>query len=328
MSKKANPTIVGFFVVVGLALAAGGVVLFGSAGWFAPTEQYILYFDASLLGLNPGAPVKFRGVTIGSVKDVLIRFQQAEQDLHMPVIIEINEDLMQAKSDRTIRLDDTGRINELIERGLRARLQAQSLVTGLLFVELEVIPGAPPPVFHQQKKVYKEVPTISTDIQQLLSNLAQLDIKELSDKLTSILDKLDTSLGELQVREISQGITNLLVSVRALVVSPDMTNSLAAVASTLEEYRHFAETLRSKVDPLSGQAASTLEETRRTLAELRMGTQDLRDLVAPEAPFRTELVQALDQLGHAAKSLADLAEFLNRNPNAILSGRKPPQPAP
>ena len=72
MSKRANPATIGIFISVGLALGVGAVLLFSSARFFTKTEKYILYFDGSVLGLNPGAPVKFRGVTVGSVRDILI----------------------------------------------------------------------------------------------------------------------------------------------------------------------------------------------------------------------------------------------------------------
>ena len=80
MSKKANPTIVGLFFAIGLALAVTGLLIFSSRSLFHPQHKTIVYFNASLKGLNPGAPVKFRGVTIGSVVDILIRHNQAATD--------------------------------------------------------------------------------------------------------------------------------------------------------------------------------------------------------------------------------------------------------
>src|SRR5678809_1216177 len=100
MSKKANPTTIGLFFVVGVALAIGAVVLFSSRSLFHPKKFYILYFDGSLKGLNPGAPVTFRGVTVGTVHDIRIRHNQAPTDHSMPVIlslIHISEPTRQAE---------------------------------------------------------------------------------------------------------------------------------------------------------------------------------------------------------------------------------------
>jgi paraquat-inducible protein B len=58
------------------------------------------------------------------------------------------------------------------------------------------------------------------------------------------------------------------------------------------------------------------------MAELRGGVQDVRDLIRPQAPLRSDLDTTLRQLSEAARSLAELGEFLRQHPNALLSGRK------
>jgi paraquat-inducible protein B len=119
MSKKANPTIIGLFFVIGLALALGGLLIFSSRSLFHPQFKTILYFNASLKGLNPGAPVKFRGVNVGSGVDVLIRHNQAANDFSMPVVIAIDKKLAQVKSDEQLRIGDKDHLNQIIGQGLR-----------------------------------------------------------------------------------------------------------------------------------------------------------------------------------------------------------------
>ncbi len=99
MSKKANPTTIGLFFVAGLVLSVAGLLIFSSRSLFHPQQKSILYFNTSLKGLNPGAPVKIRGVTVGSVVEILIRHNQATNDFSMPVIIAIDKKLAQTKSD-------------------------------------------------------------------------------------------------------------------------------------------------------------------------------------------------------------------------------------
>src|SRR4051812_25761082 len=122
MSKKANPTVIGLFFVFGLALGIAGLLLFSSRARFHPKQKSILYFDAALKGLNAGAPVKFRGVTIGSVSELLIRHNQAPDDYAMPVIIAIDKKLAQSKSDRTLPIGSVAYLDQLISRGFRGRL--------------------------------------------------------------------------------------------------------------------------------------------------------------------------------------------------------------
>src|SRR5262245_51307966 len=102
MTKKPNPTAIGLFLISGMALGITGVLLFASRGLLHPHQKEILYFNASLKGLNAGAPVKFRGVTVGSVVEVLIRRNQASNDFSMPVLISLDKKLIQAKSDESL----------------------------------------------------------------------------------------------------------------------------------------------------------------------------------------------------------------------------------
>src|SRR5580765_7049217 len=97
MSKKANPTYIGLFIVAGLALGVCALVIFSSSRLFTRTREFILYFSDSLNGLNEGAPVKYRGVTIGSVKKVMIHYNQATNDYAMPVLIELQENLLRER---------------------------------------------------------------------------------------------------------------------------------------------------------------------------------------------------------------------------------------
>src|SRR5262245_56809024 len=106
MSQKANPTSIGLFFAMGLALGIAALLVFSSPSLFHPQQKSILYFDATLKGLTPGTPVKFRGVTVGSVAEVLIRHNQAENDFSMPVVIAIDKKLAQAKSDQLLRIGD------------------------------------------------------------------------------------------------------------------------------------------------------------------------------------------------------------------------------
>src|SRR5678816_3502642 len=138
MSKKANPTAIGLFFVVGLGLGVGALLLFSSRSLFHPQQKDILYFEASLKGLNPGAPVKFRGVTIGSVVEILIRHNQASNDFAMPVIIALDKKLAQSKSDEALEIGSQAKLDQLIRNGLRGTLDSESLVTGVLYVGLEI----------------------------------------------------------------------------------------------------------------------------------------------------------------------------------------------
>jgi paraquat-inducible protein B len=327
MSKKANPTSIGLFIIVGLVLAVAGVLIFSAGSLFRTQHKYILYFNVSLKGLDPGAPVKFRGVTIGKVQEVLIRHNQSSDDFAMPVIVAIDTKLTQTKSDEHVQFGKE-RLNYLIQEGFRARLDAESLVTGVLYIGLERLPNPPAPIFHQLKPEYPEIPTMPSQVQQLFANLERLDLGSLSDKLNTLLARVDGSLSQLNVAEINAGLTNLLGAANRFLATPDLTNSIAGLGQTLAQAQSLLKHIDDRVDPLADSVTNTLFDAQKTLADARVALRNASDLLGPDAAFRSDLMQALEQLSDAGRNIADLADFLERHPNSLLAGKKPPKEQP
>ena len=323
MSKKANPTTIGLFFVLGAALGIAGLLVFSSRSLFHPQHKDIVYFNASLKGLNPGAPVKFRGVTIGSVVEILIRHNQASDDFAMPVVIAIDKKLAQSKSDQTLQIGNGLSLDQLIHSGLRARLDSESLVTGVLYVELEIVHDAPAPVYHQLKREYLEIPSVPSNVEQLLANLSRVDLGGISEKLNIVLARLDANLAQLNLADINAGVTNLLGAANRVVAAPDLTNSLASLKLTLDRAGMLVKRIDSRVDPLADSLTNTLAGAQKTLTDLRTGVRTISDLLGPDSSLRPGLNQALDELGNAGQAVAELADFLKRNPNALLVGKKP-----
>jgi len=318
MSKKANPTIIGVFIIAGVVLGVAGLIVFSSGNLFSKKHKFILYFEGSMKGMEKGAPVQLKGVTIGSVLNVYVAHNQAEGDHSSPVIVEIDEAMLHEYTDRRVTLDSEESVKKLVAKGLRAKLDAASFVTGVLMVELDIIDDAPPPVYHQIKPEYLEIPTQPTTIQMLLANLGKFDIKGMGDKLNAILAKLDNGLGNLDVKAINTGVTNLLASLNQVVSSPELSNSIISLHHTLDNFGALAKNIDT----------NTLVQVQATLAELRTTVQSLSAAVAPDSPLQTELTSALSQLSNAARSIAELTEFLKRNPDALITGRTPSKEKP
>jgi paraquat-inducible protein B len=325
MSQKPNPTSIGLFIVIGVALGVTGLLLFSSSKLFTKTREAIVYFNESLNGLREGAPVKYRGVTIGSVKRVMVFYNQATNDNALPVIIEMEQKLIQERVGEPVEVFTDHSLEQRIKNGLRASLQAESLVTGVLYIEMRPNPNAPPPVYHQLKKIYSEIPSEPTKIQALMDNLASLDIKAISTNINALIVKLDAVAGNMRMGEITTEITNTLSSIRGLVASPDITNSLASVRTTLDQYRALGEKLTGRVDPLAESITNSLAEANRTLAQLRGTADNLRSMLRPDAPLHHDLDQLLRQLAGTAESVSTLIEFLKQHPNALITGREEPQ---
>lgn len=315
MSKKANPTLVGVFIAAALTLGIIGIITFGSASLFSKTREYILYFDSSLDGLNVGAPVKFRGVVVGSVIEVLIHHNQTPNDSALPVVIQINEKLFDDKTDLSMPGNGKERIKNYVKRGLRARLETQSLLTGLLSVNLEFLPETPTR-YHQVKPLREEIPTAPNQIQMFMRDFAQI-----TQRLNAVLEKVDASLSELQLAELNRGLTNLIISLNAITSSPELTNTLSSARLALTEVGTLAKDLRPEIQKLAQTADRALASSTNTLNEVRHGVEDIRDVLAPRGALRRDVSTALEELANAARSVAALADFLNEHPNALISGR-------
>jgi paraquat-inducible protein B len=323
MSKKASPTAIGIFVFIGLFLGVGGLLLFTSSKLFTQTEKFIVYFDSSLSGLEEGAPVKFRGVTIGSVSRVMIRYNQATNDLSMPVVIELQDDLIRKRLIGPTVFKSVKALSEEVRKGLRARLETESLVTGVLYVELEREDSPPPAVYHQLTPTYVEIPSRPTQIQKMMENLAKLDLTDLQQKLSSLVAKADKILDQLRLGEITGDLTNLLVSANRVVTTPDLTNAFTNLKEALDQYKLLGANVNERINPLADSLTNAIENLNRTLVQTKGGMQNFRELLAADSSLRNELSVALDQLAEAASSVSTLADYLHNHPNALLVGRKP-----
>lgn len=326
MSKKANPTTVGLFVIIGIALFVAGVVAFSDFKMSGMTEKFVLYFDSSVKGLSVGAPVTHRGVRIGKVTGIQLRFNQATDDFAVPVFIELEQDLIRNRSDRTIAISDQSLIESLIGEGLRGRLEAGSFVTGQLYIELALDRDAPPAVFRQLEPELVEIPTTPSGIQAMMEKLGSVDIEGMADRLSSVLEQLDRKLGDLQVSDISNNLNLVLESLNTLLDDPNLGLALNRVSETLEDFKATSTTLRGEIGLVSKDISVTLDSISKAIDEMRDGMADVRHTLSAESVLAHNLGLALEQFAAASNSVSELAEFLRLHPNALISGREK-QPA-
>lgn len=202
MSQQADPKRIGLFVIGAITLLLAGLITFGSGKFFTPKDTFVMYFEGSLAGLQVGAPVTFRGVQIGNVSEILVRLNNENQQIKVPVYIEIQPNKIVEIGRKKIG-DSKKLMTALIERGLRAQLELQSMVTGLLTVELDFHPNKPIRLTKDNGKVF-QIPTVSSSIEELNQTLVDardtlkaikkfLDSKLLDETLTTMNSTLKSS---------------------------------------------------------------------------------------------------------------------------------------
>ncbi len=304
MSRRANPTAIGAFVLGAVGLALVGAVMFGSGLWSRPKATFILYFPESVNGLDKGAPVKFKGVQLGRVTDVMLGYEQKPGTSDVAVLIEIDEQTYEDKTKRIVDLSNREVMKEAIDHGLRARLETQSLVTGLLYIELGFYPDTPVR-YMQLGDNYTEIPTIPSNLEEIIDS-AMLAIARIS---------------KIPLEDLVESFTSLAKNMDGLVQDPKVRETLASIQGAAREAEGLLRTVRGEVKPLSKDVSVTAEELRKTLSELRALAGSVQGLARDGSPLRIQLSEALGELTAAVRALRLLADALEDDPQSILTGK-------
>jgi paraquat-inducible protein B len=328
MSRKSNPTLIGAFVVGATALLAAGVAVFGGAELFAARVMYIAYFDENTKGLRVGSSVTMNGTRIGSVSEMVLLVNSDNFKSTTAVTLEI-------RPESWIVTKDGAAIGSGLEKsspheyvikvgGLRAQLQSESLVTGQLLVELTFQPettsvmkgGANPP--------YPEIPTMPSNIQQIVTILEKViidmtrdvDGRELSRQVQSIISGLDELANSRELRESLAGANRIINQQETQQLSATLQATLKELRSAAADAGTLLRHADSDLKPVVERITATLDQAEQALAAASI---QLRG----ESAEVYQLDKTLREVEGAARSMREFLDYLERNPEAILQGKKP-----
>jgi paraquat-inducible protein B len=263
MSKQANKTVIGMFVVGAIALAIAAVLILGSGKFFKQTLSAVCYFEGSVGGLNIGAPVVFKGVKIGSVTDVVLRFESTKLIFVIPVYIEIEPDKITVMGARPKQLGQN--LKTFIDRGLRATLEMQSFVTGQMQVGLDFHPEKPAKFAeHGSDTKTPEIPTIPTPMQELAKKIQNLPIDQIFEKLASALDGIDKVVKSPEISEAIRSVNLALGDVRKLVKNVDgqVEPLVSNLKDTIKDVRSLVQNADAKVAGLASNLDGAVMDVR------------------------------------------------------------------
>ena len=346
MSARANPTIIGAFVLGACIVLVAGLVLWGGTAMFKPRLRYVMFFDTSVSGLQKGAALQRRGVRVGQVTDVQVRWGTPL----IAVYAEFEPDVLKGVPPGSVDAEIQAAIQD---RGLRAQLRMQSFVTGVLYIAIDDFPGTPI-VMRGLDKAVPELPTVPTTI----------------DVWTAKLEKIADSLAALPLDELARSMISTIDEARRILKSPEVARSLksldVALAGSRDLVRHADElvtNVNTQVGPLSGDARATLKSAQAALVQVPALVEDVRRVVATldahvdplltslqktsdtagvtlqhaqvtltgvdgalnqDSPLGYELVRTLREVRELSRSLGSLADYLERNPDAIVYGVRRP----
>ena len=320
MSKHANPTVIGAFVVGALILAVMAILLLGSGDLFIQKPRFVLYFKGSVKGLNVGSPVNFRGVNIGTVPNVQLVMGKSGSDIRIPVTIEINPGSF-IRSEQMIGGMTESRkekLAELIDAGMRAQLQLQSLLTGQLFIQLDFYPGTRVDLVGDDR--YPEIPTIPTPIEKITKKLEDFPVEQVMNNIISTSQGLNKLVNSPELHQSIQSLKEILQDVERLMKSQELQKTIASLHGTLDDIGSLARTVDTQVDPLSSELHTALDETRLAMMQAR-GTLESAQYLVSDQKLLYALDNVLAEITSAARSVRELTDFLERQPQSILRGK-------
>ena len=312
MSKPASKTLIGAFVVGALTLVVIGILLFGTGQFFSESKTYVLFFGGSVKGLNVGAPVSFRGVKVGQVSAIKARFDPRDYSMRIAVYIKTTPGWLtpvaEGKTlDKIISSFEREKILQdlVAKKGLRAQLQLQSLVTGLLEIEFDFYPDAPLTLLGTEPNV-SELPTIPSDM----------------EKLQMTLSNFITKFDKLPIDEFVKRLADIAEGIDRIVNSPQTEENVRSLNATLKGLQTLVRNLNNQVNPMSANIQESFKAAKAALEQAQKTLAAVEGVAGDASSLRYQMGEALEQISDAARSLRVTAEYLDQHPEALIRGKK------
>jgi paraquat-inducible protein B len=314
-------TVVGAFVLGGIILALGAIILFGQINPFSRVVRAVVVLQGSASGLSIGAPVTFRGVPLGSVSNIELTFDRRTFTAYIPVTLVLDP--------RRVHRTDTKEIigvEELVRRGLRAEVNVQSLVTGQAAINLSFDPSTPA-VLHPGISQYPEIPVRQSVMQRTQQTLEQLPLQNMADNVNKSLesirilaDKLDEDMPALIVSaQQTSNQSRILVETAAKTLDTLQTQ----LTTTLSAINTMASAATTQLNGRGADLHKLLLSTNTAVVQTQQMVTELRNFTSARSDQRADIDATLRDLAAAAASMRGFASEIEREPQLLLMGRQP-----
>lgn len=320
MSRHANPVAVGAFVFGTLILTFLMILFFSGGHFWSPRDRYELVYDTSIKGLNVGAAVTIKGVKIGEVIDIKARMYGDSLNIFNTVTVEIDPKMLEREGQHSRRGE---LIDELIKRGLCAQLRLQSLLTGLLYVDVDFRPGKNAQTKNIQTE-YKQIPTTPTDLEQLTRDLEAIDVNKLGKNLQEIVSGINTLVNDSSLQNLVKNTEQTLIAVRTSADAVKLqAGRFGEVVLPLAQHSdQTVQELNRTLPQLTAKLDETLATLQQTAIALQKTSANTTYLTSEDSPLLYRIESAATSVNSAAEQVRRLTDTLERQPEAILRGKK------
>lgn len=320
MAAPTNHWKLGLFVVAGVVMALTTIAVLGARTLRKEVGRYVSYFDESVQGLEVGSPIKFRGVTIGTVGKIDVapdhRHVEVTSDIGVAELarlrLNVGEGLVKRDGSKKLQM----------QTDLRIQLASAGL-TGVKFLQLDFFPveDFPPPVlpFPVPDNYIPAAASTMKNIEDSLTKIANR-LPEVTEQLSGILTRVDVILGEFQDKKLPDQIATLL---------GNSNHVLAEAQGKIEQVdtgklsKGAEKTLIGVNDAVGRMNAllARVDGDKGLLTSVVRASDAFGDTVRNADGIGGQLEDALSSVQEAAKSIHKLAESLDRDPDMLLKGR-------
>ena len=327
--KRIDPRVIGSFVVGAIILSVAGLLFFGPGGLLTETSRYVIYFDSSVKGLKVGSPVRFRGVKIGQVKEINVRVRPKNFEFYIPVVIEIETARIRADGTKKSLMDtlkmtlqDEDLMLPLIAKGLRAQMALDSLVTGQLYVNLDMLPEAPL-IITGYDSDYPELPAITSSLAEITRTFENIPFKELADKLISSAEGFETLVNSPNLHNALANLDKTTSQLNQFL--ENLNERFVPLVDTLEQTIEDGQTtirhLDQKIDPLSEQLSQAAQAVHNASVKTSAAMEQVKGLTGDDSQLMEQFGQTLHEMNMTAREIRYLTSEIEQDPQILLRGR-------
>jgi len=320
MSTKKNTSLaIGAFIVGAVLLVFVALIFFSGGRLFAEKDRVIMYFSGSVQGLQVGAPIKLKGVVLGQINDIQINFQSDNKTIVTAVTADL---VMERISSEGAEIDSDFIVNA-VDNGLRAQLNYQSFLTGLLYVELDFYPDSELKLYELEED-YAEIPTIGTSFEEISDRFQELDLKGLVNNVNDLAEQISTIVGDGQVQKTLTNFNQLVVSLEATSnnLNGEITQMSGQMTQTLSELNTLISQLNTTTPKIAETLDKSLQELQTSLGNFDDATANVNYLLSDDSILVNQLSSTLEDISRSAQAFRSLSETLEQQPEALLRGRK------
>lgn len=317
-NSKNTSFAIGAFIVGAMVLIFIALIFFSGGRLFSKKEKVIMYFEGSVQGLQIGAPVKLKGVVLGEITDIQINFQNDDKTIVTAVTADLVMERINSKG-ATVKGEF---FTEAINNGMRAQLNFQSFLTGLLYVELDFYPESPAKLYGLQTN-YRELPTIATQFEVLSKSFAELDIKGMVTHIDEFATELNKIIKSGEIQTTIKSVNRAAISIEK--TSHNLSVQVSQFAQNIEKTRAEIDKLLAELNTRTPELAQSLNKSLKDLSlsldQINKTATSIDNSFSEDAPLINQLNSTLNDISRSAQAFRSLSETLEQQPEAVLRGK-------